>query len=91
MPLLLLPQEWDYLNSAICLARRTNVRLKQRDLIDVGLLPTDLLTGNGRRVLLVKVERRSGVSLRPAFFSAHRIYEVFSSYPVKTYRPLPFG
>jgi hypothetical protein len=42
-------------------------------------------------ILLLKFERRSGVSLRPAFFSAHRIYEVFSSYPVKTYRPLPFG
>jgi hypothetical protein len=42
-------------------------------------------------ILLLKFERRSGVSLRPAFFTAHRIYDVFSSYPVKTYRPLPFG
>lgn len=34
-------------------------------------------------ILLLKFERRRGVSLRPAFFSAHRIYEVFSSYPSK--------
>jgi hypothetical protein len=32
-------------------------------------------------ILLLKFQRRNGVSLRPAFFSAHRIYEVFSSYP----------